>query len=95
MVMQAKRRAAAAEESIGVATLGGGVEDYSDSAAGGHSSDEDQRQPTAANLAQAAPVRPGAEAAHAGMVPALRQQRKVAPTLADREALALSLLSGS
>ena len=94
-MLQAKRRAAAAEEATGVATLGGAAADYSDGEAGGDTSDDDQKQPKAANLAQAAPVRPGAEAAHAGMVPAQRRQQKVVPTLADREALALSLLSGS
>ena len=49
----------------------------------------------AANFAHAAAARPGAKISHAGMVPAQRQRQTVGPTLADREVLALSLLSGS
>jgi hypothetical protein len=94
---QAKRRAAAMEEAMGVATLGAAGSDQSDGGAASDSSDDDQpqRPAKAANFAQAAPARPGAESAHAGMVPAQRQRQTVGPTLAEREALALSLLSGS
>lgn len=90
--LQAKRRAAAREESgaAGIATLGGAK--ISDSEATDNGS-EDARPPNAAKLAPTEPLQTRPEAAHAGMVPARRQT--VAPTLAEREALALSLLSGS
>ena len=96
-MVQAKRRAAAMEEAMGVATLGAAGSDQSDGGAASGSSDDDQpqRTPEAANFAQAAAARPGAEISHAGMVPVQRQRQTVGPTLAEREALALSLLSGS
>lgn len=91
----------------GLATLGGG--DASDSGAYSNSSDReaDEVQPRskAARLAREHASAAGAppsvfqpELAHAGMVPAQLQagalNPKPAATLADREALALSLLAG-
>lgn len=87
--MQARKRATAREASGiggggGLATLGG-ADSMSDSDAGGGSSGGEPDTPPR--------VAPRPEIAHAGMVPPRRPA--AAATLADREALALSLLAGS